>query len=761
MALAILQDWCGWMGVNAQRSLLILGIPDDCEEEEFQEAVQAALRPLGRYRVLGKVFRKEIGAKVALVEFADNLNQSLIPQEIPNERGPWTVIFLPRVPDIELQDTFNFPTQAHGQAFEGPSGGAGVSGMSGAAVEEGDKNETGAEGEAGGAAEDEARVSDEEGTGMVGEEGGAGPAPVSFLQEEGAAAEARVSFEEEIEDEDGAGEAERVAEEEAEAEARESDEEGSEDEEGVIYEAGVIDEEARLSDEGAMDEEDDVVEAGAARISDEEGAGGDMGVAGVIGAIGWAGAAGEVGAAGEGGVLEAGAGDDGSAGEEGSAGDEESVGDEGSGSDEGSAGDEGSVDDGGAVGEAGAVGEDEAGAAGEARMSDEEGAAGDMGVAGIIGAVGLAGAAGEAGGLGEEGAFDVAGGAHGAGAWTQQWSQALQPILENMAYQELRHFSGTEEPGCGGQSFESWLDHANDMLYLWRHISERERRRRLVESLGGPALDMLCELLEEHPDTPAQDCLAALVQVFGNKDTVVTARLKFLTCSQRPQETLFAYVMRLEGLLQMAMEKGAIQPAMVDQARARQVLMRARPNQMLQNNLRRMRLERRPPGFLGLLRLVRETEAWEAALAENAVVRVGEGVEVHGGELDVAQSSLVGVGGVEPAPDVREVLPASEDAGQAVGAVLEQAAEDLPFSDDATKEGPDSVEAKIISVTQRDENVSPPAGSGQASPTEGPDVPESLALAGEQEAGQSVPEEESEDENGAWEASHSKSFFGK
>ncbi|ERE63787.1 putative paraneoplastic antigen-like protein 6B-like protein -like protein [Cricetulus griseus] len=469
-------------------------------------------------------------------------------------------------------------------------------------------------------------------------------------------------------------------------------------------------------------------------MSDEEGAGGDMGIAGVIGAIGWAGAAGEVGAAGEGGVLEAGAGDDGSAGEEGSAGDEESVGDEGSGSDEGSAGDEGSVDDGGAVGEAGAIGEDEAGAAGEA------------------------------GGLGEEGAFDVAGGAHGAGAWTQQWSQALQPILENMAYQELRHFSGMEEPGCGGQSFESWLDHANDMLYLWRHISERERRRRLVESLGGPALDLLCELLEENPDTPAQDCLAALVQVFGNKDTVMTARLKFLTCSQRPQETLFAYVMRLEGLLQMAIEKGAIQPAMVDQARARQVLMRARPNQMLQNNLRRMRLERRPPGFVGLLRLVRETEAWEAALAENAVARVVEGVEMHGGELDVAQAALVGVGGAEPAPDVREAFPASEDAGQAAAAVLEQAAEDTPYSDGDTKEGPDSDESKVFPVTQRDENVSAPAGSGQAGLTEGPGMPASLAYAGEQEVEQPVPEglkEESENEYGAWEASHPKSFFGK
>lgn len=55
MALEMLLDWCGWMGVNAQRSLLILGIPDDCEEEEFQEAVHAALWALGRFRVLAGV----------------------------------------------------------------------------------------------------------------------------------------------------------------------------------------------------------------------------------------------------------------------------------------------------------------------------------------------------------------------------------------------------------------------------------------------------------------------------------------------------------------------------------------------------------------------------------------------------------------------------------------------------------------------------------------------------------------------------------
>ncbi|CAO2621556.1 Paraneoplastic antigen Ma3 homolog [Lemmus lemmus] len=605
MGLAILLDWCRLMGANSQRSLLILGIPDDCEEEEFQEALQAVLGPLGRYRVLGKIFRKEIGAKVALVEFADNLNQSLIPQQIPNDRGPWTVIFLPRVPDSDLQDTFNFPAQAHGQALEGASGEAGASGRS---VEEGDVVR--AVGEAGGAAEeraeDEAREPDEEGA--EGEEGGADVAPPApFLLEEEDAAEARESEEEETEGEEEASEAGGAAEEEAAAaaEASLSDEEGAEDGEGVedeggvVYAAGVV-VEARLSDEGAVDEEDDVVEAGPARMSDEEGAGGDMGVAGVIGAVAWAGAAGEVEAAGEGGVLGAGAG-----GDEGS---------EGSGSDEGSAGDEGSVDDGVVVGEAGAVGENEAGAIDEARMSDEEGAAGDMGIAGILGAVGLAGAAGEAGGSGEEGAFDVAGGAHGAVAWTQQWGQAMQPILENMAYQELRHFSGMEEPGCGGLSFESWLDHANDMLYMWRHISERERRRRLVESLGGPALDLLCELLEEHPDTPAQDCLDALVQVFGNKDTVTMAQMKFCKAYQEPGEKVSSFVVRLEALLQKALEKRAIARRNVNQTRLKRILGGATLTEKLREKLTLMKQRRKPPGFLALVRFLREEEEWEATM---------------------------------------------------------------------------------------------------------------------------------------------------
>ncbi|XP_047391306.1 paraneoplastic antigen Ma6E [Sciurus carolinensis] len=354
-----------------------------------------------------------------------------------------------------------------------------------------------------------------------------------------------------------------------------------------------------------------------------------------------------------------------------------------------------------------------------------------------------------------------------------EFQEAVQAALWPLG----RSFSGMEEPACGEDSFESWLDHANDMLYLWRHISERERRRRLVESLGGPALDLMCGLLEEYPDTPAQDCLAALVQVFGNKDTRMTARLKFLTCSQRPQETLFAYVMRLEGLLQVALEKGAIHPAIADQLRARQVLMRARPNQMLQNNLRRMRLERRPPGFLGLLRLIRETEAWEAARARNEQLEGEEGAEVYQGNLAAAQAApdnednagatlacenaseaaltnkitmecisiIVEKNKEEPSSEnASKAAPATENTGESYSANKdadevtpspEHAAEAAFNTDNVTKAAPAIKEAKTSPATQENENASTPASRGQARSTEALSGPTQSQMGSASDAG--------------------------
>uniref|UniRef100_A0A8C0LFP6 PNMA family member 6F n=1 Tax=Canis lupus dingo TaxID=286419 RepID=A0A8C0LFP6_CANLU len=292
------------------------------------------------------------------------------------------------------------------------------------------------------------------------------------------------------------------------------------------------------------------------------------------------------------------------------------------------------------------------------------------------------------------------------------------------------------------ESFEVWLEHANDMLFMWRHVPEGERRRWLMESLGGLALEFMCGLLAENPNMLAQDCLAAMVQVFGDKDPCVTARLKFLTCAQRPQETLFAYVMRLEGLLQSAVEKGAIHPTIADQVRARQVLMRARSNEMLQSKLKRMRLERRPPGFLGMLRLIRPP--------------------------------------AYPAPadvEADEAVPGTAEAGGAA-----------PEPHDGAKATPAPGEAsKVFLATREDEDAPASAGLGQGRSSEAPGGPtpaqmgaasrvgpggpgcgpEGLAQAGDREAGDPLEEglkpipDEPGNEDGAGGTGLPKSSSGK
>ena len=75
----------------------------------------------------------------------------------------------------------------------------------------------------------------------------------------------------------------------------------------------------------------------------------------------------------------------------------------------------------------------------------------------MAGSLSLAGAAGEAGVPMEAAAAGIAGAMDEPRAWSPQWWLALEPVLENMGYLELRTFSGMEEPDEGEESFESWL----------------------------------------------------------------------------------------------------------------------------------------------------------------------------------------------------------------------------------------------------------------------------------------------------------------
>ncbi|XP_027951854.1 paraneoplastic antigen-like protein 6B [Eumetopias jubatus] len=341
MAVTMLQDWCRWMGVSARRGLLVLGIPEDCDEAELQESLEAALWPMGHFTVLGKVFREEDDATAALVELDREVNYALVPREIPGTGGPWNVVFVPRCSGEEfLSRVFH------------------------------------------------------------------------FLEQQGQTVES------------------------------------------------------------------------------------------------------------------------------------------------------------------------------------------------VAGALGL--------------------GLHRV-CWLRLVSEAVQPWVETRRYQRLGVFSGRDQPAPGEESFEAWLDHSADMLHVWQGVSEREKRRRLMEGLRGTALQLVHGLLAENPARTAQDCLAALIQVFGDNQSQATIRVKCLTAQQQSGERLSAFVLRLEVLLQKAIEKGALARASADHVRLRQVLTRANLTEPLDEALRKLRMVGRTPSFLEMLGLVRESEAWEASLARSERAQAEEG----------------------------------------------------------------------------------------------------------------------------------------
>uniref|UniRef100_A0A8C0KDK4 Paraneoplastic antigen-like protein 6B n=1 Tax=Canis lupus dingo TaxID=286419 RepID=A0A8C0KDK4_CANLU len=365
MAVTMLQDWCRWMGVSARRGLLILGIPEDCDEAELQESLEAALWPMGHFTVLGKVFREEDNATAALVELDREVNYALVPREIPGTGGPWNVVFVPRCSGDEfLSRVFHFLEQ-QGQTVESVAGALGL---------------------------------------------------------------------------------------------------------------------------------------GLRRV-----------------------------------------------------------------------------------------------------------------------------------------------------CWLRSVSQAVQPWVETMRYQRLGVFSGRDQPALGEESFEAWLHHTADMLHVWQGVSEREKRRRLMEGLRGTALQLVHGLLAENPARTAQDCLAALIQVFGDNESQATLRVKCLTAQQHSGERLSAFVLRLEVLLQKAIEKGALARASADHVRLRQVLTRANLTEPLDEALRKLRMVGRSPSFLEMLGLVRESEAWEASLArsERAQAEEGAGAQTNA-QMGAASRAGPGGPGYEP-----------------------------------------------------------------------------------------------------------------
>ncbi|XP_006153303.1 paraneoplastic antigen Ma2 [Tupaia chinensis] len=205
----------------------------------------------------------------------------------------------------------------------------------------------------------------------------------------------------------------------------------------------------------------------------------------------------------------------------------------------------------------------------------------------------------------------------------QAMAHAPQPLLP-MRYRKLRVFSGSTVPAPEEEPFEIWLEQATEIVKEWP-VAETEKKRWLMESLRGPALDLMRIVQADNPSISVEECLEAFKQVFGSLESRRTSQVRYLKTYQEEGEKVSAYVLRLETLLRKAVEKRAIPRNIADQVRLEQVMAGASLNEILWCRLRELKDQGLPPSFLELMKVIREEEEEEASFENERIEEADEG----------------------------------------------------------------------------------------------------------------------------------------
>ncbi|XP_060042082.1 paraneoplastic antigen-like protein 8C [Erinaceus europaeus] len=116
--IALLEHGCQALEVDSYKSLMILGIPEDCNHEEFEEIIRVPLKPLGKFEVAGKALLEEDRTKAAIIQLAEDINYAVVPREIKGKRGTWRVVYMPRRQDVEFLTKLNLFLQSEGRTVE-------------------------------------------------------------------------------------------------------------------------------------------------------------------------------------------------------------------------------------------------------------------------------------------------------------------------------------------------------------------------------------------------------------------------------------------------------------------------------------------------------------------------------------------------------------------------------------------------------------------------------------------------------------------
>uniref|UniRef100_A0A3B4TRG8 Paraneoplastic antigen Ma-like C-terminal domain-containing protein n=1 Tax=Seriola dumerili TaxID=41447 RepID=A0A3B4TRG8_SERDU len=149
--------------------------------------------------------------------------------------------------------------------------------------------------------------------------------------------------------------------------------------------------------------------------------------------------------------------------------------------------------------------------------------------------------------------------------------KAMRPTSENNAFRCLRTFSGHLPTPAGEESFEHWLEQARLMIEEC-DCSVREKRKRIVESLKGPALEIIQAVWLNNPDASPECYVEALESAFGTPESGEDLYFAFRSLHQQHGEKLSDFLRRVERSLTKVVQRGGLPGHRVDRAHIDQLL---------------------------------------------------------------------------------------------------------------------------------------------------------------------------------------------
>lgn len=203
-------------------------------------------------------------------------------------------------------------------------------------------------------------------------------------------------------------------------------------------------------------------------------------------------------------------------------------------------------------------------------------------------------------------------------------------------YRRLRMFSGAIPTPAGEEPFEHWMEQACLMVEE-SECSVKEKKRRIIESLRGPALEIVKAVRDSGSDVTPEEYLDALEQAFGSAESGDDLYFAFRLLQQQVGEKLSDFLRRLERALTKVVQRGGIPADFRDRVRVEQLLRGAIGADMMLLHLRLRERKTKPPKFLELLSEIRAEEEYEASRAKltTRVQKISTSVETDGKQKEI------------------------------------------------------------------------------------------------------------------------------